>query len=67
MTSTMKHLVMLMPALALLAAWPVTLLRAAERPNFLIITWEDTSPHFGWYGCFVPSAEFALQTMETSL
>ena len=46
----MKHRVLLAVPLALLVVWPAAGLRAAERPNFLVITWEDASPHFGCYG-----------------
>lgn len=46
----MNHRVPLLAALASIVAVPVASLRAAERPNFLVITWEDTSPHFGCYG-----------------
>jgi arylsulfatase A-like enzyme len=46
----MKLSVLIMTVLAFIASWPVTSIRAAERPNFLVITWEDVSPHFGCYG-----------------
>ncbi len=36
--------------LALLLLFFTGLAHAADRPNFLVITWEDVSPRFGCYG-----------------
>ena len=36
--------------LTLLVFFSASLAHAADRPNFLVITWEDVSPRFGCYG-----------------